>query len=185
MLLSIHFWGSLGLSYSLHPALSPKPRFPRGAGWVAAVVAVCPLQEVALPGPRSGLAFQASSSRPRGVWATAGHGLGQRESREKWVPMGQLWEEGKSPGSITSSCIFFPLNSHGFSPSGVSFPSFWLSPLPHFPLSCVSSGVLQPRLDLEPEMVNIAMGSKEIWTPLCIQMRPLYCRNHLPFIPLI
>lgn len=42
--------------------------------------------------------------------------------------------------------------------SGVSFPCFWLSSLLHFPLcldtSCISSGVLQPGLDLGPEMVK-------------------------------
>lgn len=45
------------------------------------------------------------------------------------------WEEGKIPASLTCSCTFCPLNSHGFSPSlGQEFPflasGFLLSVLP-------------------------------------------------------
>lgn len=34
-----------------------------------------------------------------------------------------------------------------------------------------------------PNAVNVAMGNKVTWTPLCMQRKSLYCRKHSPFTP--
>lgn len=128
------FWGSLVVSYSIHPALSPQPQVPPEGQVAGAVVAVWPLQDVALPGPKPSLAFQVSSSSL--VKRSVGYTRAWFRPEGKQGKMGQLQGNGRSKKavSLTSSCTSFPLNSHGFSPSGQEFPLLPSGCL----LSCIS-----------------------------------------------